>query len=138
MALVTSDPKYYHSGVVNYSKFKYSLTELPDIRIIFDTIDKITQTTLIANADINKIDTNVKQRYIDILRVNYSVESSGVQIKKFSDLKSGNIVGVIPLEDIEITLIDKKITLPKCSLFIPQNVSFMYRGSPKYCIVFTQ
>jgi hypothetical protein len=138
MALVTSDPKYYHSGVVNYSKFKYSLTELPDIRIIFDTIDKITQTTLIANADINNIDTNVKQRYIDILRVNYSVESSGVQIKKFSDLKSGNIVGVIPLEDIEITLIDKKITLPKCSLFIPQNVSFMYRGPPKYCIVFTR
>lgn len=140
MTLVTSDPKYYHSDIVNYSSFKYKVSELPDIRIVFDTIDKITQTTLIATCQLNKIDTDLKQKFIDILKVKSHVLSSDMQCKKFSDIKSGDIVALIPLENIEIIINGKGIIIPERSLFVPQHVSFKQnvQNGLKFAVVFTK
>ena len=140
MALVTSDPKYYHSDVVNYSMYKYIASELPDIRLIFDAIDKITQSTIVASCQLNKIDSLLKQKFIDVLKLKYHVTSTGMQCKKFSDLHSGSPVAIIALETIEFTVENKKITIPERALFIPQECHF--KQSPgqslKYAVVFTK
>ena len=141
MALVTSDPKYYHSDVVNYSKFKYVCSELPNIRIVFDTIDKITQTTLVASIQLNKIDNALKQKFIDVLKTKYHVTATGMHCKKFSDIHSGNIVAVIPLENIEFTIENKQVTIPERALFIPQSVVFKQtqgQNVAKFGIIFTK
>ena len=136
MALVTNNPKYYHSDVVNYSGYKYTASEMPDIRIIFDAIDKITQTTLISCIDRNTIDQKLKTNFINILKLTYFITTQSMYAKKLQEAPK-NAIAIICLSKVDLLINSKKYTIPERCMFIPQNQQFKILTPSPYCIVFT-